>query len=76
MKNITLSLDNESYRKARIRAAEQDLSLSALVRKLLIAEAGHTPERELLKADERVLRDQVGNFRAGDRLSRDDIHGR
>jgi plasmid stability protein len=76
MKNVTLSLDDDSYRKARIRAAKEDLSLSALVRKLLIADSDWPPERERLKADERLLRDQVKSFRGGDRVSRDDIHGR
>ncbi len=37
MKNITLSLDDETYRQARIRAAEQNTSVSALVKQLLTA---------------------------------------
>ena len=35
MKNVTLALDDETYRRARIRAAEENLSLSALVKHLL-----------------------------------------
>jgi plasmid stability protein len=35
VKNITLALDDETYRRARIRAAEQDTSVSALVKQLL-----------------------------------------
>lgn len=35
MKNITLSLDDEAYRQARIRAAEQNTSVSAFVKRLL-----------------------------------------
>ena len=35
MKNITVTLDDETYRKARIRAAELDTSVSAIVRKYL-----------------------------------------
>jgi hypothetical protein len=35
MKNITVSLDDETYRKARIAAAEQNTSVSALVRRFL-----------------------------------------
>ena len=34
MKNITVSVDEETHRLARIRAAELDTSVSALVRKL------------------------------------------
>ena len=32
MKNITVSIDDETHRQARIRAAELDTSVSALVR--------------------------------------------
>jgi plasmid stability protein len=35
VKNITLSLDDETYRQARIRAAEQNTSVSKLVKLLL-----------------------------------------
>jgi plasmid stability protein len=35
VKNITLSLDDETYRQARIRAAEQNTSVSAFVKLLL-----------------------------------------
>ena len=35
MKNITLSVDDETYRLARIRAAEAGTSVSALVRAYL-----------------------------------------
>ena len=35
MKNITVSVDEETHRRARIRAAELDTSVSALVRDYL-----------------------------------------
>lgn len=35
MKNVTISLDDETYRAARIRAAELGTSLSALVKEYL-----------------------------------------
>lgn len=35
MKNITLKVDDETYRNARIRAAEQGSSVSAMVRAFL-----------------------------------------
>lgn len=42
MKNVTIALDDETHRKARIRAAELDTSLSALVKQYLndLAEPG------------------------------------
>jgi hypothetical protein len=35
MKNVTIALDDETYRKARIRAAELGTSLSAMVKQYL-----------------------------------------
>ncbi len=40
MKNITVSVDEETHRLARIRAAELDTSVSALVREFLHRLAG------------------------------------
>ena len=40
MKNITVSVDEETHRLARIRAAELDTSVSALVRNYLKSLAG------------------------------------
>ena len=46
MKNITLKIDDETYRKARLRAAEKGTSLSALVRDFLGREAAAEEDRE------------------------------
>ena len=35
MKNITLKIDDDTYRKARVRAAERGTSVSAIVRTFL-----------------------------------------
>ena len=35
MRNITLKIDDDTYRKARLRAAENGTSVSAMVRKIL-----------------------------------------
>jgi plasmid stability protein len=35
MKNITLKIDDDTYRKARLRAAEKGTSVSAMVRNIL-----------------------------------------
>ncbi|MGA7487426.1 MAG: hypothetical protein WBW74_10890 [Xanthobacteraceae bacterium] len=76
MKNITVSVDDETYRRARIRAAEQDTSVSALVKRFLTELASGESDRERLKREERELRSRITGFRAGDRLSRDDAHER
>ena len=35
MKNITVSVDDSTYRRARMKAAERDTSVSALVKQFL-----------------------------------------
>jgi plasmid stability protein len=76
MKNLTVSLDEEVYRRARIRAAERDTSVSALVRDFLVELAAHESEAERLKRDEARLRESIHAFRAADRVGRDDLHRR
>jgi hypothetical protein len=76
MKNITVSLDEETYRRARIKAAERDTSVSALVKGFLVALASEEPSVRGLERDERDLRARIRTFTAGNRLSRDDAHER
>ncbi len=76
VKNITVTLDDETYRRARIRAAELETSVSALVKRYLVDLAGSETEFERLEKLERSLRDRVVAFSAGDRLPRDEIHKR
>ncbi|MBV9568604.1 MAG: hypothetical protein JO172_10725 [Hyphomicrobiales bacterium] len=76
MKNITVSLDDAIYRRARMIAAEQDTSVSALVKRFLVELGSQESGPERLKRKERLLRERITEFRASDRLSRDDIHGR
>lgn len=76
MRNITVSLDDETYRRARLIAAERDTSVSALVKQFLVDLASGGSERERLKQEERELRERVTAFRASDRLTRDDVHER
>ena len=76
MKNITVSVDDNTYRRARMKAAERDTSVSALVKQFLNELAQGESETERLKREEAELRASIRSFRASDRLSRDDIHGR
>ena len=76
MKNITVSIDDNVHRCARIRAAERGISVSAAVREFLIRWAGEETEfdrRKRLQDD--TLRD-IDRFRAGDRLPREEAHRR
>jgi plasmid stability protein len=76
MKNITVSVDDETYRRARIKAAERDTSVSAMVREYLREVVEAESEFERLKRLEAEARAQIKNFRASDRLSRDELHER
>jgi hypothetical protein len=76
MKNITVSVDDETYRRARVKAAEQDTSVSALVKRFLAELAATESDAERLKREERQLRTRITTFSAADRLSREDIHER
>lgn len=76
MKNITVTVDEETYRRARIKAAERDTSVSALVTRFLTELAAGETDAERLKREERALRERIGSFRAADRLAREDVHRR
>ncbi|HEY1260405.1 MAG TPA: DUF6364 family protein [Stellaceae bacterium] len=76
MKNITVSLDDETYRRARVAAAQRETSVSALVRRFLTELGSGESEIERLKRKERELRERIAEFRASDRLSRDAVHDR
>ena len=76
MKNITVSLDDEVYRQARIRAAERDTSVSAMVRQFLVGLAAEESEADRLKREEARLRDSIRAFTAADRVDRDALHRR
>jgi len=79
MKNITVSLDDEIYRRARIKAAEKNSSVSALVRGFLVqltTGESEAERRKRLQAETIAAIRAQQLFRAADRLSRDDLHGR
>lgn len=76
MKNITVSIDDEVHRRARIRAAELDTSLSAVVRRFLIEFAGGETDFERRKKLQAQTLASIRAFRAGDRLTREEVHRR
>jgi hypothetical protein len=77
MKNITVSLDDETYRNARMKAAQLDTSVSALVKRFLTELGSTESEFTRLERLERDLRARVpADFRAADRLTRDQVHER
>ncbi len=87
VKNITVSVDEETYRLARIRAAELDTSVSALVRRFLGSLVGErvAGERSETPAGQRrrLLNEVFADFdargvglRMADNLSRDELYDR
>ncbi|MBV6487152.1 MAG: hypothetical protein GHHEDOFH_01095 [Pseudorhodoplanes sp.] len=76
MKNITVSVDDETYRQARVKAAERNTSISALVRDFLSGLGRGESEFERLANQERAIRERIRKFSAGERLSRDELHDR
>ena len=46
MRNVTVTLDEETFARARIRAAERNLSLSRFMGELLARELRHNDEYE------------------------------
>lgn len=76
VKNITVSLDDDTYRRARMIAAERDTSVSALVKEFLVRLGSGESQVERLKREERALRERITSFRASDKQSRDELHDR
>jgi hypothetical protein len=76
VKNVTVSLPDDVYRAARVRAAEGDSSLSALVAGYLRSLGGGEAEFARLEAQQSQVFDEIARFRAGDRLGRDELHSR
>ena len=84
MKNITVSLDDELYRKSRVAAAESDTTVTALVREFLTQytarEQDHVGEtddrtRAVLRVIDK-MRARHPEFRTDNLLSRDELHER
>jgi hypothetical protein len=87
MRNITVSVDEETYRQARVLAAEMDTSVSALVREYLQSLSDASPEFQKLEtASERRMRklhevrEEIRrtnpNFRVADNIPREALYDR
>lgn len=83
MKNITVTIDDETYRKARIKAAEKSTSVSALVRDFLAGlddDEGEAARFARLLRQQNELVDRIrtthAGFSAAENLSREALHDR
>lgn len=76
MKNVTVSLPDEVYRRARLKAAERDTSVSGLVRDLLTEVVNEESDFERRKRLQDEVIASIRSFRVGDRSTREEVHDR
>ncbi len=80
MKNITVSVGDDIYHKARVRAAERKSTISALVKDFLTKIVEEESSFERMKREEDELRQNMRQegfvFSAEDRYSRENLHDR
>jgi hypothetical protein len=76
MKNITVAVPDDVYRAARILAAQQGSSVSAMVAEYLRSVAERDAQFTQLEAQQRQIQNEIVRFRGGNRLSRDAGHDR
>ncbi len=80
VKNITVSVDDNLYRLARIRAAERQSTVTALVREFLVRlveqHAGFEERRRAQNELIDKIRSTHKGFSASDRLTREEVHER
>ena len=85
MKNITISVDDDVYRQARIKAAEQDTSVSALVKNYLVSLINGTNSVGMSEFDRRASQEQEirrrlfatdQGLRSAENLPREALHER
>lgn len=69
-------MPDDVYRAARIRAAEAGSSVSSLVAGYLRSLGDEDAEFARLKSQQDEILAEIGRFRGGDRLDRDQVHGR
>ena len=76
MRNVTVSLPDEVYRSAKIKAAERNTSLSALVRQFLQSLGEEEDEFRKLERLQEQAYSEIKRFRASTRLKRGELHRR
>ena len=76
MKNITVAVDDDVHRRARVKAAESGTSVSAAVRKFLIRWSGEETEFDRRKRLQHETLRSIDTFSAADRLPREELYRR
>lgn len=76
MAKITVSVPDEVYRQAKIRAEEQGCSVSSLVTEYLASLSAPNDHFDRLLAEQEGVFQEIESFRGGDCLNRDEVHDR
>ena len=76
MANLTITLDEEALKRARIRAAEQGTSVNAVLRDFLESYAGLRGEQDTALDNLTALAKSANAARGGAYWARDDLHER
>jgi len=77
MANLTLTLDDDLLKRARIRALERDTSVNALVRDYLERLAGQASEADAIRGlIELAQNSESGSGPEGRTWTRDELHER
>ncbi|MCG9917507.1 MAG: hypothetical protein MH112_14275 [Phenylobacterium sp.] len=74
MRNITVAIDEETYLAARVKAAAQGSSISALVKQFLKDLTALDARFEALAREEEDIRVKIEDFDAEARLPRGDLY--
>ena len=77
MANLTITIDSETLKKARLRAVSSDTSVNEVLRKFLESYAGtNTAQKAALDRLLALSRESRSRSRRGQRWSREDLHER
>lgn len=74
--NLTITIDDEVLKRARMRALQENTSVNALVRDYLEKYAGSKRQRRQAVADLLRLSQESGSRRGSSTWSRDELHER
>ena len=76
MANLTISVDDDVLKQARLKAIEQGTSVNALLREYLEAYAGVKARQEEAIKDLLRISESATSGRGGHRWTRDELHER
>ena len=74
--NLTITVDDEVLKRARMRALEEDTSVNAVLRSFLEAYARGAQRRQAAIADLIALSRECTSARGGATWTRDELHER